>query len=126
MNMIRSVQSGYTFAGKDARVLNANAHELIAILFEELLQLLDEIQIIHSHDAKREIADQQVMALSIVDSLIVSLDMEKGGELAQNLRETYGQVRALIAADDPVNQMRNNRAAHKIMSEIYEAWSQIG
>ncbi len=126
MNLMRSVQSGYAVAGKNTRVLTANAHELIAILFEELLNLLDEIQIIHKRSETGDIADQQVMALSIVDSLIASLDMEKGGELAQNLKQTYGQVRTLIAAKDPTTQLENNRAAHKTMSEIYAAWAHIG
>ncbi len=123
---MRSVQSGYAVAGKDARVLNANPHELIAILFEELLNLLDEIQVIHKRGETSDIADQQAMALSIVDSLIASLDMEKGGQLAQNLRQTYGQVRALIADKEPATQLQNNRVAHKIISEVHAAWAQIG
>ncbi|QTD56469.1 flagellar export chaperone FliS [Parasphingorhabdus cellanae] len=123
--MMHSAQSGYAVAGKDTRVLNANAHELITILFEELLNLLDEISIIHERGKTKEIVDQQVMALSIVDSLIVSLDMENGGELAENLRNTYAQVRALIAADDPDANLRNNRTAYKFISEIYSAWRQI-
>lgn len=119
-------QSGYATAGKEARVLNANAHELVNILFEELLNLLDEIYVIHMRGSSRDIVDQQVMALTIVDSLMVSLDMKNGGDLAIKLHRLYDQVRALIAARDPKNQIKNNRAAHQIMSEIYSAWSEIG
>lgn len=126
MQNMSLVQSGYATAGKEARVLNANAHELITILFEELLNLLDEICVINTRGQFRGIADQRVMALTIVDSLMISLDREKGGDLAENLHQLYGQVRALIASKDPENQLKNNRAAHQIMSEIYSAWSEIG
>lgn len=126
MNNMSLAQSGYASAGKEARVLNANGHELITILFEELLNLLDEINLIQRRDDKREIADQQVMALTIVDSLMVSLDMERGGELAKNLHNLYGQVRQLIASKDPKNLLKNNRAAHQIIAEIYSAWLEIG
>lgn len=126
MHNMSLAHSGYTAAGKEGRVLNANAHELITILFEELLNLLDEICVIHTRGQFRGIADQRVMALTIVDSLIVSLDREKGGDLAENLHQLYGQVRALIASKDPKNQITNNRAAHQIMSEIYSAWAEIG
>lgn len=125
MHNMSLVQSGYATAGKEARVLNANGHELITILFEELLNLLDEICVINTRGQFRGIADQRVMALTIVDSLMVSLDREKGGDLAENLHQLYGQVRVLIASKDPKSQLKNNRAAHEIMSEIYSAWAEI-
>ena len=118
-------QSGYAAAGKEARVMSANPHELITILFEELLNLLDEIYVIHARGETREIADQQAMALTIVDSLMISLDMEKGGDLAKNLHQLYGQVHQLIAVREPDNRLKNNRAAHQVISEIFSAWSQI-
>ena len=123
-------QSGYVAAAKDARVMSANPHELITILFEELLNLLDEIYVIYKRSETREIADQQAMALSIVDSLMISLDMGKGGDLAQNLHRLYGQVRQLIEAREADNRLQNNRlennrTAHLIISEIFSAWSQI-
>lgn len=126
MPNLSAAQAGYSVAGKEARVLNANAHELVSILFEELLNLLDEIFIIHTRDQRREITDQHVMLLTILDSLMISLDMEKGGDLAKNLHQLYGQVRELVAVRDRQNDLKNNRTAHRITSEIYTAWCEIG
>lgn len=126
MPNLSSAQCSYAAAGKEARVLNANGHELITILFEELLNLLDEIYIIHTRDQDRALTDQRVMALTILDSLMVSLDMEKGGDLARNLHQLYGQVRELVAVKDRQTYLKNNRAAHQIISEIYTAWCEIG
>lgn len=125
MYNINLVESGYAGAGKEARVMNANAHELITILFEELLNLLDEIYVIYARESGRKITDQQAMALTIVDSLMISLDMEKGADLAKNLHQVYDQVRQLIAATEHANRSENNRAGHQIISEIFSAWSQI-
>lgn len=126
MNMIASAQHSYVESGKRARVLGANSHQLITILLEELLNLLDEICVIHTSGRPPETRDQQVMALTILDSLTLSLDMKNGGDLAMNLRVIYGQVRKLIESDNPAHQLKNNRAAQQIMAEIFAAWSEIG
>lgn len=126
MNNMAFAKNSYTNTAKEARVLSANAHQLISILLEELVNLLDEISLIHSRGDTHGAVDQQMMALSITNSLLVSLDMEKGGDLAVNLRLIYSQVRKLIAANHPAHQLSNNRAAHQVIKEIYSAWTQIG
>lgn len=126
MNNLAYAKNSYVSTGKESRVIGANGHQLITILLEELLNLLDETCIILAQEKQQGIADQQVMALTIIDSLLVSLDMEKGGELAKNLQAIYAQVRRLVQSDDPAIQLKNTRAAHVIMSEISSAWAMIG
>ncbi|VAW04577.1 Flagellar biosynthesis protein FliS [hydrothermal vent metagenome] len=126
MNNLAYAKNSYVSTGKEGRVMGASGHQLITILLEELLNLLDETCLILTQERQQSVTDQQVMALTIVDSLLVSLDMEKGGELAKNLQLIYGQVRKLIESDDPANQLKNTRTAHVIMSEISSAWTAIG
>jgi flagellar protein FliS len=126
MNAFVSMRSSYVDTAKKGRVLSANSHQLITILLEELLNLLDEICVIHTQGKTSGITDQKVMALTILDSLLLSLDYKKGGDLADNLALIYTQVRALIESSDPAQQLKNNRAAHQIISEIFSAWSEIG
>ena len=125
MNSLAAAKSSYSINGKKGRVLGADPHQLITILLEELVNLLDEICLIHAKGNTETYIDQQVMAQSILDSLIVSLDMEKGGALAINLRSIYAHVRKIIGLTDPGNKLPNVRAAHRIISEISDAWLQI-
>ena len=74
-------QSGYATAGKEARVMNAGPHELITIMFEELIHLLYEIYVIYARTKKHGIADQQAIAQTLVDFLMISPDMFKVGVL---------------------------------------------
>ena len=111
-------------SANNGRVRRVKGARLITILLQELLHLLNEICTIYSHGGTQGAVDQQVMALSLVDSLIESLDMDNGGHLSQNLERIYQQVRRLIGSDDPANQLKNNRAAHQVILEIHTAWSE--
>ena len=125
MTSTTAPQLHYQNTAKQARVLGANAHELISILLEELLNLLDEMAALRMRNDQGTIRDQQVMALTILDSLIISLDLDRGGDLAKNLELIYREVRKLIAANDNVDPAADNRAAHQIITEIFDSWRAI-
>jgi len=90
---------------------------LITILLEELLLLLDEIAAIQGSDDENTVIEPRAMALTILDSLVLSLDTKTGGELAENLR-----LSKLVASKRQLNLEKNNHAARQIISEIYTAW----
>lgn len=115
----------YQNSAKAGRVISANGHQLITILFDELLDLLDEICVIHSRGKGIGVVDQQVMALTIIDSLLESLDMEKGGNVALSLQNIYLQVRKLLESKDTSLLLQNAKAAHQVISEIASAWREM-
>ena len=126
MNTTAKAHAGYYDASKQARVTEANAHELISILFDELANLLDEIAFLVKRDKGNAIRDQEALALSIIDSLIISLDMQRGGPLASNLKANYTRMRWLLTSSDATNRLTNILAASQIVFEIRDAWKKIG
>lgn len=126
MNLAARAHSGYHETSKQARIAGANAHELISILYDELANLLDEMAFLEKRDKGHTIRDQEALALSIIDSLIISLDMQRGGSLANNLKANYAQMRWLLTSSDAQNRLTNTLAASQIVFEIRDAWKKIG
>ncbi len=81
-----------------ARVEGASPHRLIAILFEEVLRAIDATKLAMERGDFARQADRQARALSILQALDASLDIERGGNVATNLSAIYRECRRLVAA----------------------------
>lgn len=109
----------------NSRVEGASPHRLIAILFEELLRAIDGTKLaMERRDIARQ-ADRQARALSILQALDASLDMERGGEIAANLSKIYREGRRLIAAGARDRRPDMIARAHDMLGEIASAWEHI-
>ena len=109
-----------------SRVEGASPHKLIAILFEELLRSVDATQLaVERSDLARQ-ADRQARALSILQALDASLDMERGGEVAANLAKIYRHARKLIAGGTRDKKPELVARARDMLGDIAGAWQQIG
>lgn len=126
MTSFSTARMSYSETGKQSRVFGANAHQLIVILFDELLDLLDEIHEHLSSDHSTVVLQQQTSAIAILDSLIASLDQGSENQIATNLHLVYRQCKALIANCDAANELKNISAARQVLKEIASAWSEIG
>ena len=65
-------------------------------------------------------------SLTIIYSLQSSLDFEKGGEISNNLFRIYEYSRQQMIADLKNNKANGITTAISIISEIADAWNQIG
>jgi flagellar protein FliS len=105
-----------------SRVEGASPHKLIAILFEELLRSVDATQLA----VERGDLARQARALSILQALDASLDMERGGEVAANLAKIYRHARKLIAGGTRDKKPELVARARDMLGDIAGAWQQIG
>jgi len=64
-------------------------------------------------------------ALSIVDELRVSLDLERGGEIARNLASLYDFVRERLIRANARQQAGPLREALGILDTLEQAWSEL-
>ncbi len=109
-----------------SRVEGATPHRLIEVLFEELQQSIDtSVAALRRGELGRR-GEAQARALSILHALEVSLDFDRGGEIARGLAAIYREARRLIVAGlrdgDPNRVMQ----ASQMLGEIAEAWRAIG
>src|SRR3712207_4563692 len=76
-----------------SRVEAASPHELVVILFDELLKALDAMAAACRRKDYGQRGARQSRALSILHGLESSLDFEEGGEIAASLGAIYAEDR---------------------------------
>lgn len=120
-------QQSSVHAYRQTSVKTATQGRVIVMLYEEAIRQIDlALAGIDAADRRLDrINNAIIKAQSIVTELMVSLDMEQGGEIAQNLFRLYmffndrlmeGNVKKDAA---PLNEVKT------LMSELRDAWKQI-
>ena len=105
----------------------SDPHQIVNTLFTELLKSM--------HIFRDSLGDKNLVekksknfsrSLTIIYSLQTSLDFEKGGEISNNLFRIYEYSRQQMIADLKNNKAKGIITAISIISEIADAWNQIG
>ena len=116
----------YAAVETDARIEGATPHQLVRILFDELVFAIDSsVAALRASDRARAM-DKQTRALTILHALETSLDYTRGGDIAVSLATIYREARKLllegVSAGDPAMMEQ----ARGYITEIADAWMQIG
>ena len=119
--------SAYAEAGIAAKVQTASPHLLILLLFEGAASA---ISVARLHLEQNDVAQRGKhisQAIDIISNgLKVSLDMETGGKLAEQLAALYDYMcRRLIAANIGNDAAALDEVA-RLLEEIHSAWREIG
>jgi len=98
---------------------------LIVLLYEGAIKFLRQaIREIERQDwaAKGVFINK---AIAILDELDVCLDMDAGGEIAQNLRKLYAFLRRHLAAANLRRDPRMIEEAIRILADLNDGWKAI-
>lgn len=119
--------NAYGQAQVNSSVASASPHKLISMLYEGALVAIANVGV---HMTRGDVAGKGAAiskAIAIIDEgLKISVDLEAGGELAQNLTALYEYMshRLLVA------NLRNDRAAleevERLLRDLRGAWEAIG
>ena len=102
-------------------------HEIVTTLFRELLKSMQTFKSALGDSENVEKKSKSFSrALTIIYSLQTSLDFEKGGEISNNLFRIYEYSRQQMIADLRNNKAEGINTALSIITEIADAWKQIG
>ena len=130
MNMGRhrfgAAKASYTTIDLSSRIEGATPHQLVAILFDELLKALEAMEAAAARRDTARVATCQSRALSVLFGLESSLDMERGGEIAQSLSSIYKEARRLTVQAGRDCDANAIAKARGMIGEIVSAWSVIG
>lgn len=122
----RAMAQSYGAVDKTSRIAAASPHELVEILFEQLLLRIDRAARCATRGDMAGMFQSRAKASDILNALEESLDFERGGEIATALAIVYRE------ASDRLNAAQGDEAearlisAREIVAEIAEAWIQIG
>jgi flagellar protein FliS len=118
--------NAYVKTGIETGVPEADPHRLVLMLFEGALAAIAQARLKLSAGDVAGRGKAISKAISIVqDGLRTSLDIEKGGELAQRLSALYEYVTMrLLDANLHARQDALDEAAH-LISELHAGWAAI-
>jgi flagellar protein FliS len=117
--------NAYAAIDAGSKVEGATPHQLVKILFDELMLSMEASAIAMRGDDSRKARDKQTRALTLLQALETSLDFEKGGDIAVSLAIIYREVRRRLLAAVPENDSEKALGAHAIIADIAQAWNQI-
>lgn len=106
-------------------VETADQKELILICYDEAIRALQ--QGIACYQAKRYVEKARLLirAQDFISELLVSLNMEAGGQIARNLKSIYQFVIEQITLADVKRNPKRLSDLIGLLTELRSAWAQI-
>jgi flagellar protein FliS len=124
--LMDSGYDSYQQVDLNAQAAAATPHQLVVMLIEGLL---DEIERTRGHmEAKRlaEKGDSITKCMNILVGLDSALDMENGGEIAQNLHQLYDFCQVELYQASVQNDPEKLVGVVRVMENIKEGWENFG
>ena len=121
----RQALNSYKTVGAHAQVAAADPYRLVQLL---LANVIDRLAAAHGHMERREIArkgEQISKAIEVLSALDASLDLEKGGEIAVNLRSLYEYMSLRLVTANANNDLAGLDEVATLVRNIKEGWDGI-
>ena len=119
--------SAYVQTGIETGVSEADPHGLIEMLFEGLLATIADARMTLSTGDIPGRGQAISKAISIIaQGLQPSLDLEKGGELAERMNSLYAYIVTRLLDANLHAREEALQEATGLVSELYSAWKAIG
>ena len=122
---LRGAMQKYNQVRAHAHAEGASPHRLIQLLMDGALEKIRAAKGLMERRDIPEKLRQINWALSIIDGLRQSLDMEKGGEIAQNLDALYDYIQRRIVVANMENDPRIMDEVAGLLIEIKTAWDAV-
>ncbi len=115
----------YKQVGTQSSVAGADPHTLIQMLINGAIERLNTAKM---HIQEKNVArkgEDIGRAISIIDGLRSSLDMKKGGEIAQNLESLYEYMQHQLLSANIENDLQKVDEVLGLLNEIRSGWNSI-
>jgi len=104
---------------------DASPHQLIDLMLSGALERVVSASGSMERNETAEAGESIGKAISIVDSLRVSLDVEKGGDIAKNLGQLYDYIMRRLLEASVSQQPELLAEVASLLQEIKAAWDEI-
>jgi flagellar protein FliS len=118
----RTALSQYTNVDIETKTQIQDSHQLITLLFEKGCSLLRQSQESLKQEDFEGFAKTTSHAMEIVIGLRGVLDLDKGGDLAKQLYETYTSIAASLFKAIGKRDLVAIEKLYLAMSELKEGW----
>ncbi len=107
------------------QVMSASPAKLVAMLYERAIALLhDTVAAIEADDVQRRWTANS-KATEIIAELWQALDMERGGEIAENLNRLYGFMVMRLTTVDTENDAQAARDVIRLLEPLRRSWHEL-
>ena len=107
-------------------VETADPKQLIIMLYDGALRFLDKaLGTIEDYKQYDEANRNILRAQDIITELMVSLDMDRGGEIANNLMSLYSFMKKELLEANVNKEKKGVQQVIKMLTELKEAWEQM-
>jgi flagellar protein FliS len=113
---------------KQNQVLSASPAELILLLFDEGLRSLKKAEAafaIETPDRFESISKQLLHTQDVLMELSLSLDLEKGGEVAANLQRIYDFMIRHLSKANSEKLIQPVIEVHHLLTTLRNAWQEV-
>lgn len=113
---------------KRNKIITASGVELIIQLYDEVIANIRTVRPILARGEKLSFDDIKTKgkklnkSVNIITALADSLDMERGGEISENLNKLYEFINVRLLNANLNNDPRMLDEATRVLSELREAW----
>ena len=115
----------YRSSGAHGGVEQADAHGLVNLLFKGAIDNLVSAKGYIERKQIQEKAESITKTIAILDGLRSSLNIENGGEIAQNLDDLYDYMQRRLVVANADNDVAIIHEVRELLREIQEAWNSI-
>lgn len=122
--MLRA-QKHYEALSIASRIEAAGPHELVAILYQELIRALDVARAALVQNKSDALQRSRRRASSILVALDASLDFDQGGELARRLDQIYRSMQSELSKAADTKEPERFSTVRNGVAELLAAWSKI-
>ncbi|CNL26665.1 flagellar protein FliS [Yersinia frederiksenii] len=123
----RSGSQTYAQVGLESGVMSASPHQLIVMLFDGAQNAPGRARILMTQGDIPAKGAEISKAINIINNgLSAGIDIEKGGELAENLSALYDYMSRRLLHANLYNDEQAIDEVASLLENIADAWRQIG
>ncbi len=115
----------YKQVGVKGSIDNASPHALIQMLIDGAAERINKAKYFLLQNEIAQKGESISKAISIIDGLKVSLDHEKGGEIARNLGDLYDYMQTSLMKANLENNEAGLDEVLSLLNEIRSGWMAI-
>jgi flagellar protein FliS len=120
-------RASYRDIGIETTVTSASPHQLVLLLFDGAIDAIADARLrMHSGDIPGKGKAIGRASRIIGEGLLPALDMERGGQIAVNLRDLYEYMMKRLLEANLHNRAEILGEVMSLLNELRGAWAQIG
>ncbi|AOW52114.1 flagellar export chaperone FliS [Legionella pneumophila subsp. pneumophila] len=124
-NLYSQISSQYKAIELQTRIEAASPHELIDLLIQGARSHIATAQGNIQRNQIKEKGEHIGKAISIIEGLKMSLNHDKGGEIAENLLQLYDYVQQILLKANLKNDEDLLAQSNMLLAEVHQAWQAI-